>query len=519
MKFLRNAATVSGLTAISRVLGLVREILMATFFGTTLVKSAFDLAFRIPNLFRAIFGEGALSNAFIPMYQETRARQGQPAANAFAGKVLTLLATILCSITALTILIIQLMRPAMTYGSRPETVLRLLSILFPYLIFLCLAAACMGILNSAGKYALPAATPMLMNIIWIGTLIFIIPNMRADLDARIAALAWAVVFSGFLQLACQSIPLFQRKIRPSLSVQWRDPRVKRMFVLFGPAALAMSIRDINTLLDGVIALWIGTWAPASLVFAERIAYLPLGLFGTALGTVLLPELSKLAATDPATMQRTIRQAVQAMLLAMLPAAVGLMYLAQPIVQVIYERGAFDAESTFLTSRALMAYAPGLIVFSLHKIMLPAFYAQKDARTPMLCGAAAVVLNFCLNITFVLILPPYWRHAGLAAATVCASIANTTLLATILYRRTGMPDWRKIAYTAIRICACTGAMLLSLTTTNRMLAQWPAIDHSTTWGQITNLAILISIGGATYAITLLAISRKDIRTLLQKQKER
>ncbi len=515
MKFLRNAATVSGFTGLSRILGLVREILMANFFGTTLVKSAFDFAFRIPNLFRAIFGEGALSHAFIPIYQEARTRDGAHTANAFAGKVLTLLAVVLSSVTAVTILVLQLIRSTMPYGSQTETVLRLLSILFPYLIFLCLAAACMGILNSVDKFALPAAAPMLMNVVWIATLIFIIPRIREDLDFRITVLAWAVVFSGFLQLGCQTLPFFKKAIRPTFSFRWRDPRLKRMFILFGPAALAMGIRDINMLIDGLLALWIGPWAQASLVFAERIAYLPLGLFATALGTVLLPELSKLADRKSEIMHHRLLQAIFATLLVMLPAAAALMFLAQPIVQLIYERGAFDTESTMLTSRALMAYAPGLIVFSTLKMLLPAFYAQQDTRTPMLCGAAAVGLNFCLNITLIFLLPPNWRHAGLAAATVGASIANTTVLACILFRRSAMPDWKKIGGAAIRITLCTLIMVAALALAQRYLQQWSAIDLRNTYGQIVNMIILVATGGITYALAVLLIARQDLRTLVGK----
>ena len=516
MTLLRNTAKVSGFTGLSRILGLVREMLMAHFFGTTLVKSAFDLAFRIPNLFRAVFGEGALSQAFIPIYTETRERSGIAAANAFAGKVLTLLAATLCSITAITIFVIQLIRPSMTYGSSPETVLRLLSILFPYLIFLCLAAACMGILNSIGKFALPAATPMLMNIVWIGTLLFIIPRMPDSLDARIEVLAWAVVVSGVLQLTCQALPLFRKDIRPQFSMRWKDPRLKRTFILFGPAALAMGIRDINTLIDGVLALWIGTWAPAALVFAERLAYLPLGLFATALGTVLLPALSKQAVTDPETTGQTLLQAIYAILLVMLPAAAALMVLASPIIQLIYEKGAFDAESTLLTSRALIAYAPGLVVFSMHKMLLPAFYARKDARTPMLCGAGAVVLNFCLNILFILMLPHTWRHAGLAAATVCASAANTTLLACILFRRSAIPDWKKIGGAALRVGSCALIMAGALVLILPHLQQWALLDQETKWGQVITVGILIATGGATYALAVLLIARKDVLRLLGKR---
>ncbi len=516
MKMLHNTSKVSGFTGLSRILGLYREILMAQVFGTTLVKSAFDIAFRIPNLFRAIFGEGALSQAFIPIYTETRNRDGIVAANELAGKVLTLLAAVLCSITALTILIIQLMRPELTYGSRLETVLRLLAILFPYLIFLCLAAACMGILNSVGKFALPAAVPMLMNVVWIATLLFIIPRMQENLDARIEVLAWAVVVSGALQLLFQALPFCRRAIRPILSFRWHDPRLKRMIILFGPAAIAMTIRDINILIDGALAFWVGTWAPASLIFAERLAYLPLGLFATALGTVLLPELAHLAKKDPESTNRTLQQAMIAILIIMVPASAALMFLAQPIVQLIYERGTFDAQSTTLTSRALMAYAPGLVVFSIHKMLLPAFYARQDTRTPMLCGAATVVLNFCLNITFIVILPPYWRHAGLAFATILASAINVIVLATILFRRAAMPDWKRIGASALRLCICAGVMIAALFHAQTYLQQWPAIDLTTQWGQIANMASLIIIGGMTYILALLLICRQDIRTLWEKR---
>jgi len=517
MKFLRNAATVGGYTALSRILGLVREILMANLFGTTLVKSAFDLAFRIPNLFRAIFGEGALSQAFIPIYTQTRTRDGATSANAFAGKVLTLLAALLSAITALTIIGIQLARPWMTYGSRPETVLRLLAMLFPYLIFLCLAAACMGILNSIGKFALSAAAPMLMNVVWIGTLAFIIPRMPESLDRRINVLAWAVVGSGFLQLACQAAPLARRTIRPVFSIKWNDPQLKHMFAIFLPAALAMGIRDINTLIDGVLALWIGAWAPAALVFAERLAYLPLGLFATALGTVLLPELSRLAVADPETMHKTLRHAISATLIMMIPAAAALAFLATPIIQLIYEKGAFDAESTRLTSRALLAYAPGLVSFALYKMLLPAFYARHDSRTPMRCGAAAVGLNLVLNLVLIQILPSDWRHTGLAAATVIASIANTAALAIILFRQARIPDWTPLAKITLRVLACTAIMLLALAGARHLTAYSPWLERTTKWGQTRNMLVQMTVGGISYLLPLLLLCRHEIRMLLPARK--
>jgi putative peptidoglycan lipid II flippase len=518
MKLLRNASTVSFFTALSRVLGLFREILMATFFGTSLVKSAFDLAFRIPNLFRAIFGEGSLHAAFIPVYNTTREREGTASANLLAGKVLTVLAVTLTSMTALAVIGIHLARPWLTYGGRAETVLRLLAILLPYLIFLCLAAACMGILNSIGQFALPAATPMLMNIVWIATLLFIIPRLDDSLDLRIAVLAWAVVFSGALQLACQAAPLVRAAIRPVLSFQWNDSRLKQVFQAFVPAAITAGFRDINTLIDGVLALWIGAWAPAALVFAERIAYLPLGLFSTAFATVLLPTLSRQYAKDAHAMSGTLTQAIQGLLAVIFPAAAALTLLAMPIVRLIYEHGAFDADSTLLTSRALMAYAPGLIVFSLLKMIVTAFNACKDTRTPMRYGGMAVACNFLLNITLILTLPAGWKHAGLAIATVLSAAASCLLLAIILHRRVGIPDWKGIGSFTLRIGLCTLIMLAALA----LLPQIPSThipwDQTTKTGQVMQMICLVAIGLFTYALALLLICRHGIRALLAAHKD-
>lgn len=509
MKLLRNAASVSTLTGLCRVLGLWREVMMAGLFGTSLAKSAFDLAFRIPNLFRAIFGEGALTQAFVPVFTRTREQNGLQTAREYAGKLITALAAILTTITALSVLIMQLIRPSLEYGSRPEMVLRLLIILFPYLIFLCLAAAFVCIHNSMGKFAIPAFGPILLNVVWIGTLAYIIPTMQESLSARITILAWAIVLAGLLQMLFQLVPFIKNGYGPRLSLQWKDSRLKETLHIFIPAAASNGIRHINSLIDGVLALWIGAWAPASLVFAERLAFLPLGLFATALGTVLLPELSKLAVTDPDNMKKTLQQAMNASLIIMMPAAAGLAVLAFPIIQVIYENGAFDAESTRLTGRALIAYAPGLVTFSLYKMLLPAFHAHKDTKTPMLSAAGAVILNVCLNLLLIQVLPLQWRHAGLAGATVIASIVNTTTLAIILHRRSCSPNWKAIGTTFIRITICTAIMIIAILA---MQSQTQGIDTTTKAGQTTNIVILIATGIVAYSISMLVICRREIQAL-------
>ncbi len=445
-RILRSTAVVSLGTGVSRILGLVREILMAHYFGTSLAKSAFDVAFRIPNLFRRLFGEGALSAALVPVLTKTSEGEGKEAANRLIGQVMTLMGVVLLAIVAVGVLGISLALEHGTWGARFAAVLPLLRTLLPYTFFICLVALCMAILNSHHHFALPAFTPVVLNVVWIAVLLIVGSRTGDTPTERIHLVAWGIIIAGVVQLIIQVPGLWRLGLRPQLSFAWSDPKVRRVLLLMGPGALGMGIHQVNLFLDGVLALWAAEWAPAALTFAERLVYLPLGLFATALGTVLLPTFSRQAMyDDPAHMRRTFGAAVQNLMVVMVPAALGLMVLARPIVDLVYawKGGEFGDLSGLLTGRALAFYAPGLVVFSLYKLLVPVFYALEDTRTPVKVGAIMVGLNLVLNVTFILTWPLEYKHAGLALATVLASGANCLCLAVILQKRIGPMGWRRL----------------------------------------------------------------------------
>jgi len=449
------------MTGLSRILGLVREWFMAYFFGTALQKSAFDVAFRIPNLFRRLFGEGALSAAFIPVYAETLKNEGAESANRLASRIAGFLVAVLGSLTALGILLTFALQRLQQGGERADAVYPLLQITLFYAPLICLAALGIGILNTLRRFALPALVPVFLNVVWLVALIGICPFVADDLDVRIRIVAWSTLAAGFVQVGVLLPPL--RKAGVPLRLRFdgaKDALVVRVLRLAAPMAFGMGAVQINLFVDGLLALYAGTWGPSALEYAERITYLPLGLVGTAFATVLLPTFAQQAA-DAAhdTLRLTLERALRTISVVMLPMSVGLTVLALPIINLIYawKSGRFDAQSALYSSRALMGYAPGLLVFSFYKALTPAFYALKDMRTPLRCSVFCVALNFALNVTFVLTWPAGWKHAGLAAATVLSSLANCVMLAAALRRRFNAPRLGEVIPTVARLTAAALVM--------------------------------------------------------------
>jgi len=271
-------------------------------------------------------------------------------------------------------------------------------------------------------------------------------------------------------------------------------------MLMGPSALGLGINRINVLVNSLLALRVGTWAPSALFYAERLIYLPQGILATALGTVLLPVLSDFAAQKKhAEMSEAIHHGLRTLLFVMAPAAIGLTLLASPIVRMLFQRGAFDAESTALTARALVFYAPGLIVFSLAKVFVPAFYALQDTRTPVKIGVCSVILNFTLNIIFILTLPEYWKHAGLAFSTVIAEGFNGLLLGWLLRRRLGPFGLRGILGGLFRALAAAAVMGVVAFFAERALTDWLflQVHLSSTCAQWIGVPTAIALGMAVY----------------------
>jgi putative peptidoglycan lipid II flippase len=501
------------------VLGLVREVLMAVIFGTSLAKSAFDVAFRIPNLFRRLFGEGALSAAFVPVFTEAREKEGPAAANQLFGRIGTLLAAVLLIIVGLGVLVLLGLEKTWSLGPKASAVIPLLRVMLPYVFFICLVALSMGALNSLGHFAVPAFTPILLNLVWIASLLWICPRFGASPDEQIFGLALGILAAGALQLLVQIPVLMKFGIRPSLSFRLNDARVRRVLMLVGPAALGVGVHQVNVVIDGILALWVGDWAPAALTYAERMIYLPLGIIATALGTVLLPAFSKqVAREDVPEMIATLGASLKNILMIMLPATVGLIVLARPIVRLVFnwEGGLFDESSELYTSRAMVFYAGGLVVFSLYKVIVPAFYANQDMRTPVRIGLYTVALNLVLNIIFILTWPEGYQHAGLALATVISSAVNCAVLGRLLHLRYGNPGWTDILKSFG--AAAVGSLIMGfvvLFCLGSVQKGFAGAALNAKWVQAASVGVSIFAGMAIYGLWLFVISRDTMKTLIRR----
>ena len=496
---IRFAFFVGGFTMLSRVLGMVRDVLTARLFGTSLAMSAFVVAFRIPNLFRALFGEGALSSAFIPVFMDSRRTEGEAAAWLLARRVVTLVGATLLVIVALGVAGMGVALRFPDLGEKAATVLPLARIMLPYVFFICMAALAMAVLNSYRLFSVSAFTPALLNITWILSILFIVPVVRGGASAQIRALAWTVFVAGAVQLAYQVPSLLRVGWRPGVDGDWRDPRVKQVFLLMGPSALGLAVNQVNVMVNSLIALrWVGEWAPSALFYAERLIYLPQGILATALGTVLLPVLSDFATQKKHDeMRAAIHHGLRTLLFVMTPASVGLFVLAGPVVQMLFEQGSFDPKSTWLTARALSFYAPGLMVFCLAKVFVPAFYALQDTRTPVKIGLCAVTLNFTLNVVSALVLPEYWKHAGLAFSTVVSEGFNGLLLAVFLRRRLGPLGFRGILAGLARALGAAAVMAAVALLAERELTTWLYVYLPHKAAQIVGVPAAIALGIAVY----------------------
>jgi putative peptidoglycan lipid II flippase len=502
-RVIRSAFKVGGFTSLSRVLGLVRDVLTANLFGVSSVMSDFVVAFRLPNLFRALFGEGALSSAFVPVFMATREKDGDAAAWTVARKTATVVAAFLLLLVILLILgTYAIERANPDLAARAPHLLPLMRIMLPYILFICLAGLLMAMLNACRRFSIPALAPSLLNVVWIGFVLFVCPRLGSTPEQQIYGVAAAVFVAGLVQVGVQIPALVRLGFRPGFTWDVADERVRRVFKLMGPTALGQSVSQVNVMVNALLARWAAPWAPASLFYAERLLYFPQGLLATAMSTVLLPVFSGHAARgDTAELRNTLNHALRTLLFVMIPASVGLLVLAGPIVQMIYGSGRFDAAAASHTAIALRFYAPGLMVFCLAKAFVPAFYALQDTRTPFRIGLRAVALNFVLNVAFVLTWPFEYKHAGLAFSTVLSESAHGIALGVLLHRRLGSLGWRSVFAAAARALACSAAMALAL------LIAHPALTHA--WraaslgGKAQEIAFVLSaiaVGIAVYFAT-------------------
>ncbi len=517
-RVLRRASLVGAMTAVSRVVGLLRELFMAYFFGVGVEQSAFVIAFRIPNLFRRLFGEGALGSAFTPVFTEVCHKNGPERAALFAARVMGILVFFLGGIVLLLIGATYAVEPFLAEGSRWLVALPLMRIMLPYAVLICLAAIVSAMLFTQGRFAIASLTPVVLNIVWIAVLCVVCLWLTDDRMTQITIVSWGILLAGAAQVAFQLPALRKAGFRFRLDFSfkaWREsPYIRRVLTLTAPAAMGIGLVQINICIDGWLAYYAAEWAPAALEYADRIVYLPLGMFATAFMTVLLPTFSKQAvAGDLAGLGKTLERALRNLTLVMMPAAIGLGVLSFQTVTLIYawKGGKFDDTAAMYTARAILFYAPGLIIFSLQKCVTPAFYALQDLKTPVRIGAFCVLLNFTMNLLSIWLLPYGWQHAGMVGSTVISSLVNGSALALILHRRIQAPHVRAFLPTVAQALAAGALMGFTAWFGYRFFqCIVPA------WGKIADLAVMFATMAASalvYGGALWFLARASVRELL------
>ena len=440
---LRHVFTVGSFTALSRVLGLVREMLQSRLIGAGVEQSAFTLAFALPNMARKLFGEGALTAAFVPVFRGEVERGEIESARRLARAVMTMVFLILGAVVVLVVTGLTVwegLRPETADGALTRAVLtvKLVKILFPYVVFICGAAFGMGVLNALGRFKASSFMPALLNVVWIAALAVLM--FFTDLPPRTSVLfvAGAILVGGFLQMAFMFRCMAKVGVRPvPLFAGWRGEKVRLVWRNTVVAALGAGAVQVNYMLDQVLAQCAAPWAAGVIGYAERLMDLPLGVVGVAFGTVLLPTFSgHFAKGDVEGAKACLKKSVLQMMVLMVPASVVTFFCAPWIVWLIYEGNAFDATATVRVARALSVYGLGLCFFSIQKCLIPFFQAQNDMKTPLRVSVQTVVLNAVLNILAVVFLPIEWRHVGLAASTsFCAFVGCILFVRTPSFRVT------------------------------------------------------------------------------------
>lgn len=436
MSLFRSASLVSFLTLASRVTGLVRELLMAATFGASAMTDAFNVAFRIPNLLRRLFAEGAFSQAFVPVLAATREREGEEATRQLIDRVaallaLALLVTCVIGVAAAPVLVWLMASGLQQSPEGFEAAVDMTRWMFPYIGFMSLVALAAGVLNTWRRFAVPAATPVLLNLAMIAAAWWAAPALQARDIEPIYAMAGGVMLGGLLQLAIQVPALMRLGLLPrldwrpsALAAAWADSGTRRILALMAPALLGVSVAQISLLINTQIASHLGAGSVSWLTYADRLMEFPTALIGVALGVVLMPQLaSARAAGDEARYSAMLDWALRCVLALGLPCAAALLLFAEPLVATLYNYGAFNSRDVAMTTQALMGYGVGLLGLVAVKVLAPGFYAAQDVRTPVKIAIVVLIITQGLNIVLV----PYLAHAGLALAIGLGALINALWL--------------------------------------------------------------------------------------------
>ncbi|AUX90839.1 murein biosynthesis integral membrane protein MurJ [Acinetobacter sp. ACNIH1] len=503
MALWRSTVIVSAMTMLSRVLGLVRDVVLLNVFGAGKDFDTFVVAFRIPNFFRRLFAEGAFSQAFIPVLTEYKTSRTHAEVQILISRVFGCLATFMTTLTMIAIIaapvIMYIYAPGF-HGDEAKFALAtdMFRLTIPYLLFMSLTAFASSILNSYGSFSTPAFAPVLLNIAMIAGALWLTPFMAEP----IMALGWAVVIAGILQLAIQIPELWRKNLLIPPKVDFKHEGVDRIMKLMLPALFGVSVTQINLLLNTVWASFMQDGSVSWLYSAERMTELPLGLIGVAIGTVILPSLStQHTEKNPEKFRGMMDWAAKVIVLVGLPASIALFMLSTPIIQALFERGQFTFEDTQMTALALQCMSGGVIAFMLIKVFAPGFYAQQDTRTPVRVGLMAVAANAILNVIFIgffkLI---HWEaeHMALALASTGSAMVNAGLLYFYLHQRNIFrfgAHWKKIF---LQFMFANVVMIAALA----YALSWYNGDVSQ-WMRVLEVLILCVVGVVAYLAALVA----------------
>ncbi len=499
---------------ISRLLGFVRDMVIARVFGAGMGTDAFFVAFKIPNFLRRLFAEGAFSQAFVPVLSEYKSNRDHEEVQQLTRKVAGTLGGVLFLVSLIGVVAAPLLIMVFAPGfideqEKFDLASSMLRITFPYLLFISLTALAGGVLNSYGRFGVPAFTPVLLNISMISVAIWLAPRM----EQPVTALAWGVFIAGVAQLLFQFPFLARLRLLGWPRWDWHDSGVKRIIQLMLPAIFGSSVAQINLLFDTLLASLLVTGSVSWLYYSDRLVEFPLGVFGIALATVILPSLSRQHATRSAeTFSRTLDWALRWVLLLGTPCSIGLFILAGPMLTTLFHYGEFVAVDVQMASLSLMAYSLGLLGFILVKVLAPGYFARQDTRTPVRIGVIAMLANMVLNVLFVA--PMVWfdipgPHTGLALATACSAFLNAGLLFRGL-RREGVfqaqPGW--------------GRLLLQVLLANLVLAAVVGFSSGVTaewleWGwmeRVGRLAFCIVTGAVAYGAVLWLLGIRSAQLL-------
>jgi putative peptidoglycan lipid II flippase len=502
-------------TLTSRILGMVREMVYARFMGVGWVTDAFLLAFQIPNLFRRLLGEGALTAAFIPIFKEKEKLHGEREMWRASNAVISGLVISTAIIAAVMMLVLTLALNVHEFSERTELMLRLLRVMFPYLMLVCLAAALMGMLNARGHFFIPAMGATMLNVVMIASVLWLAPKFGLGLPpgerlpVEIFALAYGVLAAGVAQAAFQLPTLWRDGFRFQWVSPWGDETVRRVIIKMIPGTIGIAVYQINVTMVQILSFWVGTGIVSSFGYAVRLMELPQGMFGISLATFLLPTLSGLAAEkNYGEFRGTLRKGLSTLVFLNLITSVLLVTLAVPIVRLLFQYGKFDALATQEASYALMCLAPGLVAFSAANILARAFYALGDTATPMKISIACLTLN--LVLAGVLVGP--MRQGGLGVANTLTSLCNVSLLLFALRKKMGKLEMESLPS---RTLLLTGFALLAGAISFGSWWLWESdLGHATLALKIGAVFVPAFIAGSLYWMAALAFKIPEAAEILE-----